>query len=77
MSYRIICWSLILFACFYGLGRRYHCSIASEGMYAAIARDMLKSGDFYHPAPQRRTLLIEKPPLLYCTAHGSLNGIVR
>ena len=70
MSYRIICWSLILFACFYGLGS-YPLLDHNEGMYAAIARDMLKSGDFIIPhlngAPY-----IEKPPLLYWLMAASM-----
>jgi len=63
MSYRVIGWLLIIFACFYGLGS-YPLLDHNEGMYAAIARDMLHSGDFIIPHLNGLPYL-EKPPLLF------------
>jgi len=70
MAYRTSCWFLILFACFYGLGS-YPLLDHNEGMYAAIAKDMLKSGDFIIPH-LNGVSYIEKPPLLYWLTAAAL-----
>ena len=63
MTYRILSWLLILFACFYGIGS-YPLLDDNEGMYASIARDMLHNGQFIIPHLNGVPYL-EKPPLLY------------
>src|SRR4029077_1472703 len=70
MNYRIVCWSLIFFACFFGLGA-YPLLDHNEGMYAAIARDMLRNGDFIIPHLNGLPY-IEKPPLLYWLMAASM-----
>jgi len=71
MIYRFFCWFLILFACFYGLG-----SIPllddMEGLYASIARDMLKTHQFIIPHLNGLPYL-EKPPLLYWLLAASMS----
>ncbi len=70
-SYRIVSWSLILFACFYGLGS-YPLLDHNEGMYAAIARDMLRSSNFIIPHVNGVPYL-EKPPLLFWLMAASMS----
>lgn len=63
MIVRILTLCVVLFACFYGLAS-YPLLDNNEGLYAAIARDMLQHGDVV--IPHLNTLpYIEKPPMLY------------
>jgi len=63
MPYRLAAWLLILFACFYGIGA-YPLLDDNEGLYAAIARDMLNDGQYIIPHLNGLPYL-EKPPMLY------------
>jgi len=69
--FRIISWFIIFFACFYGIGS-YPLLDNNEGMYATIARDMLKSGQFIIPNFGGIPYL-EKPPMLYWLMAGSMS----
>jgi len=71
MIYRIVSWALILFACFYGIGS-YPLLDDNEGLYAAIARDMLHSGQWIIPHLNGVPYL-EKPPMLYWLIAGSMS----
>ena len=71
MIYRTLSWFIILFACFYGIGS-YPLFDDNEGLYAAVARDMLKSGQFIIPH-LNGVPYIEKPPMLYWLMAGSMS----
>lgn len=62
---------LLMFGCFYGLGS-YGLLDDMEGLYAAIARDMLQSGNYLIPHLNGVSYL-EKPPMLYWLMAFSLN----
>ncbi len=71
MSYRAICWFTHLLRLLWGMGS-YPLLDHNEGMYAAIAKDMLKSGDFIIPH-LNGVPYIEKPPMLYWLT-AAVNG---
>ncbi|MDE3060516.1 MAG: glycosyltransferase family 39 protein [Pseudomonadota bacterium] len=70
MTWRLLCWLIIAFACFWGIGA-YPLLDNNEGLYASIARYMLESGDFIIPR-LNGVPYIEKPPMLYWLMAASM-----